>query len=155
MKTHRLDLYPIPVDQTAVFINEPWLIDPTLEESEENREANVQADNSRVYIPLDINSDSILRRLDGIVETFKNINPQNVSAFRSAVNTLLLQVEIYDQMRGVRELVDPGQHSQAALQMIPEFIKRLEAVPKDADTGDFPADIIALLREDFFGENKA
>ena len=155
MKTHRLDLYPIPTDQRAVFINEPWLLDPTIEETEERRNPDVQADNSRVYIPLDINSHAILRRLDGIITTFETINTQNVSAFRSAIHRLILQIEIYDQMRGVRELVDPGQHSPSALQMLPEFIRRLEAVPKEADAGSFPEDVIEKLRADFFGESEA
>ena len=61
---HRLDPYPIPKDKTPLYINEPWLIDKSLLEHLQHREPEEQPDNIRIYIPMDLNQEAILRQLD-------------------------------------------------------------------------------------------
>lgn len=64
MMHHTLDVYPIPRDKKPMFINEPWLIDNTLlEYPMDRKQPDAETDNIRVYIPLDINRNAILRQL--------------------------------------------------------------------------------------------
>lgn len=64
MKHHRLDSYPIPKDKTPLLYNEPWLIGKSLLEHLQHREPEIQPDNIRIYIPMDLNQEAILRYLD-------------------------------------------------------------------------------------------
>ena len=66
---HRLDPYPIPKDKTPLYINEPSLIDKSISDTLPNDagEPEFQEDNIRVYIPLDLNREAILRRLRMII----------------------------------------------------------------------------------------
>ena len=57
MEHHNLDVNPIPKDKKPMFINEPWLIDRSLEwimETELTADPLPDEDNPRVYIPMDI-----------------------------------------------------------------------------------------------------
>lgn len=67
MKHRRLDLYPIPKDKTLLYINEPWLIDKSLLEHLQHREPEEQPDNVRIYIPMGLNQEAILRWLDRVL----------------------------------------------------------------------------------------
>jgi len=67
MEHHRLDPYPIPKDKTPLYINEPWLIDKSLLEHLQHREPEEQPDNVRIYLPMDLNQEAILRRLDRVL----------------------------------------------------------------------------------------
>lgn len=68
LEHHTLDIHPVPKDKAPLFVNEPWLIDDSnYELSWRNREPENTKDNIRVYIPLDINRQAILRRLDRII----------------------------------------------------------------------------------------
>ncbi|SFB66353.1 hypothetical protein [Ruminococcus albus] len=70
MEHHTLDEFPIPKEEQPIFINEPWLIDRSLEwimETGVFAEPLPDDDNIRVYIPMDINKEAILRRLDWII----------------------------------------------------------------------------------------
>lgn len=64
---HQLDPYPIPKEKSPLFINEPWLLDKTLVEYPRNKEPDEKDDNVRVYVPLDLNREAILRRLNRII----------------------------------------------------------------------------------------
>lgn len=51
MEHHSLDPYPIPKEKSPLYINEPWLIDPSRGEfMPGDRGAEAQDDNVRVYI---------------------------------------------------------------------------------------------------------
>ena len=66
MEHHRLDPYPIPKERTPFYVNEPWLADKTLLELPPDRESDRKEDNVRIYIPMDLNREAILRRPDGL-----------------------------------------------------------------------------------------
>ena len=66
MEHHNLDIHPIPKEKAALYINEPWLIDETVEIMES--QPDTALDNIRVYVPLDLNKEAILRRL-------RDVNP--------------------------------------------------------------------------------
>ena len=66
MEHHNLDAHTIPKDSKPLFINEPWLIDPSLQWRQETGYDPApldDPDNIRVYVPLDLCKESILRRL--------------------------------------------------------------------------------------------
>ena len=61
---HKLDIYPVPKDKTPMFINEPWLTDPSYDWLDAwGNEPEDEEDNIRVYIPMDLNAEAILRRI--------------------------------------------------------------------------------------------
>lgn len=48
---HKLDIYPVPKDKTPMFINEPWLTDPSYDWLDAwGNEPEDEADNIRVYM---------------------------------------------------------------------------------------------------------
>ena len=111
MNRHSLDPYPIPKDRLPMYINEPWLIDKTLLDLQPKSEPDDKDDNIRIYIPMDLNRDAILRRLDGIINHYGEANEENEYAFSTEVDALVAQIEIYDQIWYVRHMPSKGEHS--------------------------------------------
>ncbi len=108
---HDLNPYPVPKDKALLFVNEPWLIDDSnYELSWGNREPENTEDNVRVYIPLDINKQAILRRLDRIIARHGEANEGNESDFSFAVMMPISQMDIYDQIWYVRHMPAEGEH---------------------------------------------
>ena len=63
---HMLDIAPIP--EKVLYINEPWLIDISFDGMEKvSEEPDPNPDNVRVYLPLDLNAEAILRRLRYVI----------------------------------------------------------------------------------------
>ena len=83
-------------------------------------------DNVRVYIPLDLNKDAIIRRLDSLIYHYGEANEGNESEFRVDVNLLIFQIEIYDQVWYVRHMPKEGRHSKEAIELVKAFVKKLE-----------------------------
>lgn len=57
MEHHNLDIQPIPNGSEPLFINEPWIIDRSLQWIQEtgfDPAPLPDADNIRVYLPMDI-----------------------------------------------------------------------------------------------------
>lgn len=149
MKHHTLDVYPIPKDKAPLYINEPWLIDRSLLEiSNGSAEPEQEEDNIRVYIPLDINKNAILRRLDTMIIHYGEANEKNELDFSIDVDMLVSQIEIYDQIWYVRHMPENGEHSQEAVDLVREFIARLEEIP-DGCAEIFPFELIDTLREEY------
>ena len=73
MEHHTLDPYPVPKEKAPLYVNEPWLIDKSLDCYKPCREPEDKPDNIRVYIPLDINHNAILRRLDRIIAVYREV----------------------------------------------------------------------------------
>lgn len=148
MEQHTLDVYPIPKDKAPLYINEPWLIDCSLLEiSNGSAEPEQEEDNIRVYIPLDINKNAILRRLDTMIIHYGEANEKNELDFSIDVDMLVSQIEIYDQIWYVRHMPENGEHSQEAVDLVREFIARLEEIP-DGCAEIFPFELIDTLREE-------
>lgn len=149
MEHHQLDYYPIPKDKTPLYINEPWLIDESiLENFPRIREQESEEDNIRVYIPLDINKKAILRRLKMTIARYGEVNEKNESDFQMEVETLISQVEIYDQVWYVRHMPAEGVHSREAIELVKEVISLLEQIP-DGCAETFPFGMIDSLRSEY------
>ena len=149
MEHHTLDVYPIPKDKAPLYINEPWLIDRSLLEiSNGSAEPEQEEDNIRVYIPLDINKNAILRRLDTMIIHYGEANEKNELDFSIDVDMLVSQIEIYDQIWYVRHVPEDGAHSAEAVALVREFIEKLEEIT-DGCAEIFPFELIEELKKEF------
>ena len=151
MEHHRLDPYPIPKDKIPLCINEPWLIDKSLLEYPPRREPEEKDDNVRIYIPMDLNRDAILRRLDTVIAHYGEANERNESDFRIDVAAIIWQIEIYDQVWFVRHMPSEGKHSREAISLVEEFVARLEEIP-DGCAECFPFETIAELKREYLAK---
>lgn len=151
MEHHRLDIYPIPREKEPMFINEPWLIDRSLMNYEQvKREPEEKEDNIRIYIPMDLNKDAILRRLWNVITIYEEASEENEFNFSQDVDTLISQIEIYDQIWYVRHMPKEGAHSAEAVELVKEFVARLEEIP-DACAERFPFETIDELKREYLG----
>lgn len=149
MDHHTLDVYPIPKDKAPLYINEPWLIDRSLLEiSNGSAEPEQEQDNIRVYIPIDINKNAILRRLDMLIIRYGEANEKNEIDFSIDVDMLVSQIEIYDQIWYARHKTENSNHSREAVELVKEFIARLEEIP-DGCAELFPFELIDTLRKEY------
>ena len=99
---HTLDTKPVP--EKVLYINEPDLADASINYFGcLNQEEESQADHIRVYVPLDLSADAILRRLRFLIFRYKEANERNEFNFSMDVERLVSQIEIYDQVWFVRE----------------------------------------------------
>lgn len=65
---------------------------------------------------------------------------------------LISQIEIYDQIWYVRHMsAAKGEHSAEAVELIKEFIARLEEIP-DGGAEIFPFELIDELKQEFLGD---
>lgn len=102
MYHHTLEPYPVPKDKSSLHVNEPWLIDKTLPDYLIDSEQDNNDDNVRIYVPLDLNHDAILRRLDRLIVHYEEANEANEFDFVTDVGRIIAQIEIYDQIWSVR-----------------------------------------------------
>ena len=148
MERHRLDPYPIPKDRTPLCINEPWLIDKSLLDYPPHREPDKKEDNVRIYIPMDLNRDAILRRLDRVIAQYGEATEENEMEFSIDVGMVISQLEIYDQVWFVRHMPPDGEHSMEAISLVKEIVTRLEEIP-DGCAECFPFDTIDELKREY------
>lgn len=132
------------------YINEPWLLDKTLNEGnvKEAPEPEDEKDNIRIYIPMDLNRKSILRRLDGVIAHYGEANEGNEFDFKTDVDMVLSQMEIYDQVWYTRHMPSKGAHSAEAVSLVREIIARLEVIP-DGCAELFPFETIDALKSEY------
>ncbi len=147
---HQIDVIPVP--EKVIFVNEPWLIDDTILDSIKSTAKPEELidkaeDNVRVYLPLDINSSAVLRRLRAVIQKYGGSNETNESSFQSDVSQLVSQVEIYDQIHYVRERMD-RKHSEAGRSLMKEFVAELKEIP-DGCSEIFPFDMIDELEKEY------
>ena len=148
---HKLDIYPVPIEKTPIYINEPWLIDGSISfELRQPPEIDDAEDNIRIYVPLDLNKKAILRRLDEIIYRYGESSERNESSFSYEVRILFNQVEIYDQIWYARKTPMDSKHSAEAIELVKEFVERLENIP-DACSEIFPFAMIDELNEEYLG----
>ncbi len=148
MEHHDINLYTLPKDKQALYINEPWLVDKTLLELPPHAEPEEEKDNIRVYVPLDINKEAILRRLDRLIVQYGEANEENEMEFSVDVDRLVSQIEIYNQIWSVRHVPEDGKHSSEAVELVEEFIERLKEIP-DGCAECFPFETIDELSREF------
>ncbi len=150
MEHHILDPYPIPKDKGALFINEPWLVDKSLTGSYTETAPEKKNDNVRIYVPIDLNKEAILRRLDRIIYHYGEADEKNEFEFGTDVGLLISQIEIYDEVWSVRHMPEESEHSVEAKELVREFIARLEDIP-DGCAECFPFETIEELSEEDLG----
>lgn len=92
----------------------------------EYRKPENAEDNIRIYVPLDINKQAVLRRLDWFIMRYSEANEND---FSFDVNMLLSQVEIYDQIWYVRHMSEGRKHSAEAIDLVKAIIERLKEIP--------------------------
>lgn len=152
MEHHSLDPYPIQKNKTPLYINEPWLIDKSLLEYPHYREPDEKEDNIRIYLPMDLNKDAILRRLDNIIVVYGEAREDNEIDFSIDVRMIISQLEIYDQIWFVRHMPKKGEHSSEAKELVAEIIGRLEGIP-DSGAECFPFELIDELKKEYLSDN--
>jgi hypothetical protein len=152
MEHHSLDPYPIPKDKKPLYINEPWLIDKSLLEYPHHREPDEKEDNIRIYLPMDLNKDAILRRLDNVIGLYGEAREDNEIEFSIDVGMIISQLEIYDQIWFVRHMPKKGEHSREAKELVTEIIARLEEIP-DGCAECFPFELINELKEEYLSDS--
>ena len=151
MDHHTLDIYPNPREKAPLYINEPWIIDETMER--QTTEPSDAADNIRIYVPIDLNHDAILRKLRNVISKYGDVDWRNESNIMVDVGLLVYQLEIYDQVHFVRHpagvLKQPGEekHSTEATTLVRDFIRELEKINSTGDT--FPYDVIEKLKKEY------
>ena len=153
MEHHDLDIYPIPREKMPMYINEPWLIDKSIRERAQlvtdfRKTPDENRDNIRIYVPLDLNKDAILRRLDSIIFHYGEANEANEFNFAQDVEMLISQIEIYDQTWFVRHIPESRVHSQEAKDLVKEFVAKLEEIP-DGGAEIFPFEMIDRLKKEY------
>jgi len=151
MEHHALDPYPIPKEEFPMYINEPWLIDKSLSELDVQKEPENEEDNLRIYVPIDLNKNAILRRLNRIIVDYEEANEKNESDFRLDVDMLIAQIEIYDQWWYVRNMPEKGRHSLETIKLVKKFILDLEQIP-DGGAECFPFETIDELKEEYLAD---
>ena len=80
MELHTLDTFPNPKDKQQLFVNEPWIIDRSMEwimETGYSPEPLPDYDNIRIYIPKDLNEKAVLHRLNYIIHHYGEANEKN------------------------------------------------------------------------------
>ncbi len=154
---HDLDTYPIPKDKIPMFINEPWIIDESWNRNitekvkdlrYELKQPDSEMDNIRIYIPIDLNKKSILRRLHTVIAKFGDASEKNEFHYSAAVQDLIYQIEIYDQIWHARNWVDGCKHSEEAKDLVLDFVKMLEQIP-DSCAECFPFEEINYLKQEY------
>lgn len=149
MDQNRIEQYPEPKDEKSLFVNEPWLIDASMFKYWEwKREPDAEEDNVRVYLPLDLNREAILRRLKTIIDHYEWSTEENEFDFSADVDMLIEQIRIYDQFWCQQTKVGDGKHSDKTTSLVIEVIKRLDSIP-DGCAELFPWRTIDKMKKEF------
>lgn len=149
MDQNRIEQYPEPKDEKPLFVNEPWLIDASMFKYWEWKcEPDAEEDNVRVYLPLDLNREAILRRLKTIINHYEWSTEENEFDFSADVDMLIEQIRIYDRFWCQQTKLEDGKHSEKAVSLVKEFIKSLEVIP-DGCAELFPWETIDKLKKGF------
>ena len=112
--------------------------------------------NIRVYVPLDLSADAILRRLRFLVCRYAEANERNEFNFSMDVGRLVSQIEIYDQVwfaregrtRAISDDCESEKHSSKAVELVRRFVAELEEIP-DGCAELFPSELIDELRREY------
>ena len=124
-----------------------------MESGNRSAEPEQEQDNIRLYIPLDINKSALLRRLELLISHYEEANEKNEIDFSIDVNMLVSQIEIYNQIWYVRHMPENGDHSREAVELVREFVTRLEEIP-DGCAELFPFELIDTLRKEYLRQTE-
>ncbi len=82
------------------------------------------------------------------IARYGEANEENEINFQMDVESLISQVEIYDQVCYVRHMPSKGKHSSEAIELVKEMIGLLEGIP-DGCAETFPFEMIASLKDEY------
>ncbi len=99
-KHHNLDITPVP--EKVLYVNEPELVDKTIVDTRLQDDTK-HLDNVRIYVPLDINRETILRRIRNVYDWYGSPSWKNESEYLSEISGIISQLEIYDQVWFARQ----------------------------------------------------
>ena len=161
MTHYQITSAPMPNDNSAIYLNEPWLIDhantpQTKADVEKFQQPETSADNVRVYIPMDLNRAAILGRLDEIIDRNGECSEANELVYSAEVATIISQLEIYDQVHFRRDCDQKddktnnanSNHSPSGQMLAKKIVAKLAEIPDDG-AESFPFDLIAELETEF------
>ena len=154
MDHHDADSHPIPREKAPLFINEPSLTDKFLYRwVDRTREPEKEEDNIRVYIPMDLNKEAILRRLRLVIDINGPSSEENEANYTTDVDMLIDQIAIYDQIWYNRTMAESDKvstrhHSIKGIALVREFIDLLEDIP-DHCAELFPYQTIDELKKEY------
>lgn len=158
---HKLDIHPIPAD--VLYVNELSLAGKVPYETVQDMEKAATGkrvkdggilpdDNVRVYVPMDLNADTIMWQLHSIFSTHGYPTESNESAYSSGVGKIITQLEIYDQVWSERDVgvkeADGVRHSRQGIELAQRIVKYLE--DNDGMAECFPYDEIEELKTEFW-----
>lgn len=160
---HKLDVKPIPED--VIYINElDFLLPDVYCDREELEQAAtgltekdggiLPDDNVRIYVPLDLNADSIIAQLEQLYEELGSPTEDNELVYLSGVGRIIRELEIYDQVMTVRDLSnavqkEPGgvYHSKKGIALAKRMVDIFNADEGTAEM--YPYIQIEQLTEEF------
>lgn len=154
---HKLDVYPLPRDKQFLYINEPWVIDRSIywETGTAPNEPEDEPDNVRVYMPVDLNANAIMRRLRYIISHYRKATFDNEMKFSTDVAHIVYLIEIYDQVwftRAKQHFTNEEGfiigHSKEGVELVKKVIAELQEIP-NIDAEMFPFDTIEELKKEY------
>lgn len=160
---HDLDIKPIP--EKVLYVNELTFLAPDLYESDEalakattgktvKKGGLLPEDNVRIYLPLDLNADSIMTQLRVVYLKLGSPTEDTESAFCSRIRYIISQLEVYDQVMVTRNMGDAVQrspggvyHSKKAIDLAKRMV---DFMLEDEGCAEcYPYDYIEELKEEF------
>ena len=159
---HDLNIHPIP--EKVLYINDLSIADTAFgyETEEQHQKAltgKIHAnggiladDNVRIYVPLDLNADQILSRLQQIYRVMGSPNDMNEIEFSYEVGKIISQLEIYDQVWVARDLknavrIEERLHSTKGIELTKKIINVL--MEDEGCAEYFPYDVAGELKAEF------
>ena len=127
-------------DRAVVFSSDGKVLETSMDDIE-----------VRIYIPMDLNRDAILRRLDRVIYQYGEANENNEMEFSTDVGMILSQLEIYDRIWFVRHMPEEGEHSREGIELVKKIMERLEGIP-DGCAECFPFEMIDELKRENLGK---
>lgn len=104
-------------------------------------------DNVRIYIPVDINHDYLIQRLESVISIFGDLEEANETAFSIEVEDIIDQLEIYDKYWKSQDGNNETGHSAKGLAVAREILSMLEELDGTAEC--FPYDTINMLKNEW------
>lgn len=112
-------------------------------------------DNVRIYVPMDLNDDGIMRQFYALYGALGEPTESNELVYHSGVRKIITQLEIYDQVWVARKVEESVQkenggviHSRKGIELAGEIINYLEENERAAEC--FPYDEVEELRDAFW-----
>ncbi len=136
-------------DGKTFYTDAAYLADKTMMDGIEPK--GETDDRVRVYAPLDISEEEILRRLDNLTWHYGEANEDNEFEFSEDVRVLIGQIELYDCFWLEHGNTHGEKHSRQSVELVKKFIAKLEEIP-DGCAECFPFETIDELRGEYLGK---